>query len=119
MARRKVTGGMPTLGSAVTSFVIAHPDAETRDRDLDNLQAYLGRRRIPVTKDKLRALVAREVQRLESVENRAVNEARLFSRKGRPRSTRYRHGKPFCPECGMFKDHRKECPLCGHLELTI
>ncbi len=110
---------MPTLGSAVTSYVIAHPGPEEREGELDSLRAYLRHKKMDVPKDRLRGLVKREVRKLESVEAWAEEEIALFSKEERARPANRRHGKPFCPKCGMFKDHSKECPYCGHLELTI
>lgn len=31
----------------------------------------------------------------------------------------YRFGSDFCPNCYMFKNYKKECPYCNYLEMTI
>jgi hypothetical protein len=28
-------------------------------------------------------------------------------------------GSCFCPECGRFKNYKKECPHCGFHEMTV
>ena len=43
----------------------------------------------------------------------------LFRKEGVPRPSKHRRGSPFCESCGMFKDHFKECPICGKLEITL
>lgn len=45
------------------------------------------------------------------------NIAAIFTKDGDV--PKYRLGAGFCPDCGMFKNYKKECPYCGHHEITL
>ncbi len=123
-ARRASTGLGATdprvLAGIVASYVASHPRQPELSQGLDDLARYLGARGIrDVSRDELERSVLVHWSRLEWEKELRGREAGLFADHPDPRPVRRRHGQPFCPACGMFKDHRKECPRCGHLELTL
>ena len=111
---------LPTLKSAVISYILAQGDAESSEANLPLLRNFLKRQGIadePI--ENLRRFVETERRRLDSVESTEEVLAKLFRKEGVPKPSRHRRGSPFCNSCGMFKDHSKECPVCGKLEITL
>lgn len=110
---------IPTLESAIMSYVIAQVDKERIEKNIPRLHRFLRESGIAdLQVEELAQLVRRNVRRLDTVEKSAKLKARLFTRDGRIRHQRYRHGSAFCSNCGMHKDYKKECPFCGNLEIT-
>lgn len=119
MARRSTTDDA-RLAGVVASYVRANPRPPDLDTRLDALYEYVRVRGFAgVSREALGATVAAHQQQLEAVVDLRRREAELFSAGRTPRPTRYRHGSAFCGRCGMYKNHRKECSACGHLELTV
>lgn len=111
---------MPTLKSAVISYIMAQGGPEAAEENLPLLMRFLkGQGIASPSLEELKRLVEVERRRLDSVESREEVMARLFRKEGVPRPSRHRRGSPFCTGCGLFKDHSKECPVCGKLEITI
>ena len=120
MARRPIGTDPRLLAGLVASYVATHPRQPELTRDLDALHGYLGARGIrDLGREELERAVVAHWTRLERETDLRRREAELFTPGRPPRLVRYRHGRPFCPTCGRFKIHRKECPHCGYLELTI
>ena len=112
--------GTPTLRSAMISYIIAQGDVESARANLPMLRSFLKRQGIAdVTVEELQRKMETERRRLDSVENKEEVLAKLFRREGVPRPPKHRRGSAFCAGCGMYKDHSKECPLCGKLEITL
>lgn len=120
MRKKKTEARVPTLRSAIVSYVIAQGEKENMAENLPHFRRFLKENGISeVPAERLSRLVETEVRNLESAEKNAGKLARLFSRDGVVRKDKYRHGSAFCSSCGMFKDYRKECPFCGKIEITI
>lgn len=112
-------GPVITLETAVTSYVLAQTGREGMDENLPALARFLRESGLgDHPTDRLAALVAKEAKRLGAAERRERLMAKAFTRDGRPRASKHRHASAFCPECGMFKNHEKECRFCGRLEMT-
>jgi len=104
----------------VISFIIAQGDVESTNENLPLLRSYLKRQGLAdESLEGLQRMVEAERKRLDSVERREEVLAKLFRKDGVPRPPKHRRGSPFCSGCGMFKDHSKECPICGKLEITL
>jgi len=102
------------MSGIITSYALAHTeDPESR---LEELTRYLSAQVGAVDADMVRSEVRKAIERIESTKRDKELLAKLFKKDGSIR--RYQHGSPFCPVCGMFKDYHKECPYCGHHELT-
>lgn len=121
MARRSTTGTDPrVLAGLVASYVAAHPRQPELGSGLDAFHGYVTARGLrDVSREDLERTVLAHWNRLEQASDLRRREAALFTPGRAPRPVRYRHGQPFCPSCGRYKDHRKECPRCGYLELTV
>lgn len=121
MARHPPPGTDPrTLAGVVASYVASHPRQPELSQELDQLHGYLvARGSADVDRAELERAVIAHWNRLEHDVDLRRREAMLFSAEHAPRPVRYRYGVAFCPACGMYKNHRKECPHCGHLELTV
>ncbi|HIH01110.1 TPA: hypothetical protein HA259_03385 [Thermoplasmata archaeon] len=112
--------GVPTLKSALISYIIAQGDKETAKANLPQLQKFLKRQGIAnESLESLHRLMERERRELDSVESSEKVLAKLFRKDGVPIPPKHRRGSPFCSGCGMYKDHSKECPICGKLEITL
>ena len=108
-----------TLSGVVASYVRANPQRAELQAHLAELHDYVRRRGLSsLPREELERTVMDHWNRLEGVAERARREAALFTTGRSLRSVRYRHGSSFCPACGLYKDYRKECSSCGHLELT-
>lgn len=119
MARR-FTGDEARLAGVVASYVRANPRPPDLEGRLDALYEYVRVRGPPsISREALGAAVVAHQRQLEGAVDLRRREAELFSAGRTPRPTRYRHGSAFCARCGMYKNHRKECSSCGHLELTV
>ena len=108
-----------TLSGVVASYVRANPKIADLRAHLADHYDYVQRRGLSsMPREELERSVLGHWNLLEGAAERARREAALF-RPGQPlRPVRYRHGSSFCPACGLYKDYHKECPSCGHLELT-
>lgn len=112
MARKKKKGKVKKL---VNSYVLAHPDEPYEDLKL--LQKYLKQeKKIKLKLEKLKKLVDKQLKKEERDEKIEKLEAQLFTKDGEPR--KYKYASAFCDNCFMYKDHQKECPYCGDLEMT-
>ena len=111
---------IPTLESAIISYIVAQGNEESIAGNLKLLRRYLMLKGISdMPTENLSKLVTSEVNRLESVERDDGLLAELFTRDGTAWTAKYRHGSAFCGSCGLFKNYMKECPLCGKLEITL
>ena len=111
---------LPTLRSAVVSYILAQGDVESSEANLPILRSFLKRQGIADESiENLRRVVESERRRLDSVESKEEVLAKLFRKEGVPKPSKHRRGSPFCAACGMYKDHSKECPICGKLEITL
>ena len=116
--REKTETRIPTLQSAIISYIIAQGNRENIEKNLTQLRRYLKvSGTANVNTEQLTRRVETEVRSLESVERDADQLAILFHKDGKMRKERYRHGSAFCSTCGMFKDYHKECPFCGRIEM--
>jgi hypothetical protein len=121
MPRPKTTGDGPviTLETAVTSYVLAQVGMERMKANLPALAQFLRQSGLgDHPPERLSEMVAKEARRLGAGERREELMAKAFTREGAPRGAKHRHAAAFCPECGMYKDHQKECRFCGRLEMT-
>ncbi len=108
------------LAGLVASYVRANPHAEEWRAHLGELHDYARRSGLPdLPREELDRAVQRHWSALEGAAEKVRREAALFNADRTPRPVRYRHGSGFCPACWIYKDYRKECPSCGHLELTL
>ena len=102
------------------SYIIAQGDVESAKANLPMLRGFLKRQGLAdESVEELQRMMDVERRRLDSVENKEEILAKLFRREGVPKPSKHRRGSAFCADCGMYKDHSKECPLCGKLEITL
>lgn len=107
------------LAGIVTSYVRTHRSGEQLRQGLGDLHAYLLHEGFPrLPPEEVERLVMGHWSALENEARRVREEAGLLSPGHAPRPVRYRHGSAFCAACRTYKDYRKECPFCGHLEMT-
>ena len=102
---------------AVREFTYAHKEGHTKE-DLELLQMYikdLYNSNVPI--EGLHALVEQAKNEEKSKAVADEMESILFSR-DRP-IPKFKLGAPFCQKCARFKNYKKECPFCGHLEMTV
>lgn len=104
------------LKKVINSYLLAHPDDPYED--LDTLKEYLEKKNMGKISLKGLKDFIKNVRREQRKEKKLEEmEAKLFTRDGKPKEFKY--GSSFCRNCGMYKDYEKECPYCGHLEMTI
>lgn len=102
----------------VASYVRAHPTESQLREGLDAFRDYLRFEGFEIPPGEIDRAVLDHWRGLERAAERARRAAELFT-PGRPaRPVRYRRGSAFCPQCAMYKEYRKECRQCGHLEFT-
>ncbi len=124
MARKK-TKAAPTaktgpLDAGVASAVMAHPEPQELNGVGAEFAAWANEAAgVEVSAQQAAGLLEARRAELEVEVERARRNARVFTARGTLRPARYRHGSEFCPRCARHKDYRKECPQCGHLEMTI
>ena len=117
-ARPPVSDGRQ-IGGIVASYVATDARTPAVRDGLGELFDYLELRGLaPPTRPELERTVLDHWSRLEHETDLRRREAALFAGGQPPRPARLRHGAPFCPGCGRFKNHRKECGHCGYLEMT-
>lgn len=110
--------GIPQdIRSALRAFILSHKDGWGKDslKDLKiYLQAYHGHKGSSKTIEKL---LVEEMKSI-GVEMKAMHiEEDLFSSTSGERKIKL--GSCFCPDCGRFKNYKKECPQCGYHEMTV
>ncbi len=104
------------LHKTINSYVLAQGDQPYKRLKL--LQKYLKAKKIGnVDLVNLKKIVDQHIQTMENREKKDKVEAVLFTKEGTPKKNKY--GSAFCKRCYMYKDHEKECPYCGSLELTL
>ena len=102
---------------AVREFTFAHKGGHDK-KDLELLQIYL--KDLYGTRISIEGLHALVLQARDEEKNKAVAdemESILFS-PDRP-IPKFKLGSPFCQKCARFKNYKKECPFCGHHEMTV
>ena len=102
---------------AIREFTYAHKKGHTK-QDLEALQIYLRDlygNEVPL--EGLHALVEQAKIEIKADAVNADMESILFST-DRP-IPRIKLGRAFCEKCARFKNYRKECPFCGHHEMTV
>ncbi len=101
----------------IRSFAISHKDGYD-DRSLALLKAYLhDKKNFDLDKKGLKEEVTREAKGIKTEAVLREIDSILFSTK--EEAAMIKLGSPFCRDCGMFKNHRKECPYCGYHEMTV
>jgi hypothetical protein len=118
---KKTPGPKPSasqdIRSALRAFIMSHKEGWEKEslKDLKiYLQAYHGFNKSTKTietplMDEMRSI---------GVEMKALHmEEDLFSTSGSERKIKL--GSCFCPDCGRFKNYKKECPHCGFHEMTV
>ncbi len=104
------------LNKAVNSYILAQGDKPYKRLKL--LQKYLKTKKIAdIDLKELRDIVNRQITINENRGRIEKVESLLFTKEGIPKNNKY--GSAFCKKCRMYKDHEKECPYCGGLELTL
>ncbi len=104
------------LNKVVNSYILAQRDQPYKRLKL--LQKYLKTKKIvDIGLKELRDIVNRQITLNENCERVEKVESLLFTKEGVPKKNKY--GSAFCKKCKMYKDHEKECPYCGGLELTL
>lgn len=99
----------------INSYILAHKDNPYEDLKL--LRRYLQKKQgVKLKLERLRDMVKNQLKKEKRSKNIGEIEAKLFTRDGNPRE--YKYGSAFCDNCYMYKDHQKECPYCGDVELT-
>jgi hypothetical protein len=102
------------LKADLRSFLIAHPDGYEED-DLNDLRIYIEAfYRMKLKKKELEALLIEEIKGIEG-----SKKALKMNRELLTPQDKILLGSCFCPACKRFKSYRKECPQCGHLEMTV
>jgi hypothetical protein len=102
-------------GGVITSYVLAHRD--NPEKYVKELTEYIGQRMKEVNEETVRAEIRRVIEHMNKPKDTATFTAKLLTTDGKVR--KYRYGLEFCEKCGMFKNYDKECPYCGHHEMTI
>lgn len=98
---------------ALVSYVLAQEDLDSR---LEELRCFLRTKKVDIDIETLRKEVYKVKKNVEHPKKMTELTAKLFNKDGEVRE--YRFGSDFCPECRLFKNYEKECPYCGHLEMT-
>ncbi len=102
---------------AVREFTLAHRDGHDI-KDLEALRIYLkDLYDIDIPVEGLHALVEQAKVEIRSKAVADEMESILFSSE-RP-APKFKLGSAFCPKCTRFKNYKKECPHCGHHEITL
>ena len=102
---------------AIREFTYAHKEGHDR-KDLEALKIYLyDLYGIDMPIEGLHALIEQAKIEIRSKAVADEMESILFST-DRP-TPRFKIGSPFCMKCGRFKNYKKECPFCGHHEMTV
>lgn len=100
------------LEGMLVSYVLAH---ENIDSHLEELRYFLKTKGIDMDALTLKIEVQKVKKSVEHPKKMTELKAKLFNKECTVR--KYRFGSDFCPKCRMFKNHEKECPYCGHLEM--
>jgi hypothetical protein len=101
----------------IRAFGMSHPDGYTK-LQLEFLQAYLHDKcGTEIGLQQLEKSVLKEVKDVEKERRLEDIDRELFAPDMDPGDIKL--GSSFCPSCGMFKRYRKECPWCGHHEMTF
>ena len=123
MKKKSVKQGRPPrhiperIRMVLRSFAISHKDGYD-DRSLGLLKAYLiDKKHFSMGEKELRQAITGEAKGIKTEAVLREIDSILFSTK--EEATSIKLGSPFCRDCGMFKNHRKECPYCGHHEMTV
>ncbi|MFW3146564.1 MAG: hypothetical protein ACMUIE_07110 [Thermoplasmatota archaeon] len=119
--KRKTVKSAPVVNSRgrliIRAFGLSHLGGYTQ-KDLEKLQAYLhDMAAMDLTMDDLEKWIVKEVKRTEVERQLRDIDRQLFAPDLDEEDIKL--GSGFCPECGMFKRFRKECPWCGFLEMTF
>ncbi|MFO8052299.1 MAG: hypothetical protein R6V01_11480 [Thermoplasmatota archaeon] len=122
MARKKVirrsrTGLTRRARLVIRAFGMSHLDGYSKTH-LEFLQAYLSDKyHVDLKPGMLKDLVTEELRNVEKERRLEDIDRELFAPDMDPGDIKL--GSSFCPSCGMFKRYRKECPWCGHHEMTF
>lgn len=104
------------LKRIINSYILAQ-DEPIQEKKLNLLQRYLHQKGIGnVTIKVLKKKIKDQQDHMERDKRLNKMENALFKKEEETKN--YRYGSAFCPNCSMYKDHEKECPYCGKLELT-
>jgi len=102
-------------GGVITSYVLVHRD--NPEKHVTELEKYITQRIKGINTETVRQEIKRVIKHMDEPRKEATLKAKLFTKNGKVR--KYRYGSDFCEKCGMFKNYEKECPYCGHHEITI
>ena len=118
MEKKKTVSGPPEHARLIIrSFALSHPEGHG-DKELSLLQAYLlDKHGFSINKKRLSSMIDQEDRKVKTEAVLKEIDTILFSTAKRPPS--FKLGSSFCPECGMFKNYRKECPYCSFHEMTV
>ncbi|MFW5952788.1 MAG: hypothetical protein ACOCSJ_01355 [Candidatus Natronoplasma sp.] len=102
------------LRRAINSYILAQDDPA---ENLELLQKYLRKKGIgDVSTEVLKKEIKSQIKKRREKKKLEKIETRLFKKDDEEK--KFRYGSAFCGNCSMYKDYQKECPYCGHLEIT-
>ena len=102
------------LMRAINSYILAQDDPA---ENLELLQKYLRKKGIgDVSTEVLKKEIKSQIKKRRKKKKLEKVETKLFKKDDEEK--KFRYGSAFCGKCDMYKDYQKECPYCGHLEIT-
>ena len=101
------------IEGALVSYVLAQEELDSR---LEEFRHFLRTKNVDIDIGTLRKEIHRVKKNIDQPKKMRELTAKLFNKDEEVRE--YRFGSDFCPECRLFKNYEKECPYCGHLEMT-
>ncbi|MGA1821436.1 MAG: hypothetical protein ACMUIG_02795 [Thermoplasmatota archaeon] len=105
------------VAKVIRSFAVSHNESYSNS-ELEMLHAYIHDYfDINMKMELLMDYIKKEQQSLKNEPVLRNVDSILFSGNGKPPA--FKLGSAFCRDCGMYKNYRKECPYCGHHEVTF
>ena len=102
------------MSSDLRTFLAAFPDGYS-EQALKDLALYIDAfYEVKLKREELLALLEKEGKSVENAARALYIEKRLLTPKDKVLL-----GSCYCPSCARFKNFRKECPFCGHHEMTV
>ncbi|MDG6225418.1 MAG: hypothetical protein QCI82_07885 [Candidatus Thermoplasmatota archaeon] len=103
-----------------TGIIMSYADAGGKSNDTKRMNRLKHLIRIETGLDLDIDYIRKKVDALEkrraAIKRRDFLLANVFSEE--IPEPELRMGSSFCPRCRRFKNHQKECPFCGHHEVT-
>jgi len=106
----------PSMGmsSDLRTFLAAYSEGFS-EQALEDLALYIDAyHEVKLKREELLALLDKEGKSVENAARALYIEKKLLTPKDKVLL-----GSCYCPSCARFKNFRKECPFCGHHEMTI